>query len=105
MLNAVARPAPALVTAGLASAQNPAGLVVLAAAGADAVARWGGPHPTVVADGELQWGMRIGVAAAMAVLLAFLPAAYYLWHLGAWSPLAPAVARDIPTARALLTPL
>jgi hypothetical protein len=105
MLNAVLRPAPALVSAGLASGQNPAGLLVLAAAGAAAVARWLWPSAAAASDGDPRWGARTMGAAAIAMLLASLPSAYYLWHLGTWSPLAPAIARGLPTARALLTPL
>jgi len=45
------------------------------------------------------------VSLAAAALLAALPAAYYTWHLGTWSPLAGTIESEVPTVRALLTAL
>jgi hypothetical protein len=86
------QPALALIAAALAAAQNSGLLPVFAAVVVYVVVcRPRGVVPFA--------------ALAAAALIAALPAVYYAWHLGTWSPLAGTVERGMPSARALLTVL
>lgn len=85
-------PAVALVAAGLAAAQNPAAGVVLLLCFASVLAR-----------GRVRgipW-----LPAATALGIAASAPAYYLWHLGMWSPLSSTVRTDLPGVRAFMTPI
>jgi hypothetical protein len=100
------RPGLALVSAGLAGAQNPAGLVVLGATSIAVAGR--GRLPGAVSPPEgprdaAAWTTPAAVAVGLVV--ACSAPVYYLWHLGTWSPLMAAVAGQVPGLRSLLTPL
>ena len=88
------RPVAALTAAGLAAAQNPATLPLLAVLGG---ATWADRHrlgPLVTRQ-----------ALAAGTILASLHPLYYLWHLGRWSSLAGAVSGHVPSLRAIATPV
>lgn len=83
-------PAASLMAAGLAAAQNPGAVVVLAVCLVSTMLRTGG---------------RAGFAAFAALAIAAVAPVYYHWHLGVWSPLSTTLGWTVPSVRALLTPL
>jgi len=84
-------PAFALLSAGLAAAQNPAATCVLAGIAVYALYR--------------ERSSRIVAAVGAAVVIALILVAYYEWRIGVPSPLADSVRMTSPSIRALITPL
>jgi hypothetical protein len=85
-------PTAAVVLLGLAAAQGPVLAVLLVACIVEALVRPGRTR-------------RIVVAAAAALLVAGLHPLYYVWRLGAVSPLPDTVVPHVPAFRAVVTPL
>jgi hypothetical protein len=84
-------PLAAMLAGALAAAQNPAAAVVVLALFVPVL--FARPRRVSLP----------GIAATFAIL-AVMPA-YYLWHLGAVSPLSSTIVRDVPGFRAIVTPL
>jgi hypothetical protein len=107
MLGLARQPALATVSAGLASAQNPTGLVVFAGTAVSALARGWPRRPAVGSSETPHEGAngKILVTMGLGLAIACTAPAYYLWHLGTWSPLVAAVGAGLPGPRAVLTAL